>query len=587
MTPIDTSGLIHAFRLPISTIHREFDVALDGKWQFALVQSENEIAEARWSDTQVPSLWTMSHDSDKPNYTTVPMPFDEVPPEVPADNPMGVYRRRVTINKSERRVILHVGAAEGHLRVYINGAFAGTSSDSHLAAEFDITHWLTDGANDIELRVAKWSSASYLEDQDQFWHSGISRSVGLFLLPRVSLSDVALSADFDPDSRRGSLRVDARVDALAGSKNPKHQISVKMLGNLSVADIAPYVAAPSLPPPSHDRSTKPEQRFPEDAMDLLSINAAKAAIPPELRAIPNAGAVAMKMPSTPAGTASIEFEGLEVNPWSAECPTLYDLLVELLDEEGSVIDAVEYRVGFRRVELEGRDLLVNGTRVLIQGVNRHDLDPLTGRVISPERMREELSLLKRGGVNAIRASHYPNDPAFLDLCDEYGFYVVDEADVEGHAFASTIANDPRHLAESVIRVARRVLRDRNHTSMIMWSRGNEAGYGAAHAAAAAWIRHTDPARPVHYEGAIATDWHAGHGATDIVCPMYPSFAALEGFSRDVRSDRPLILCEYAYSQGNGTGGLAEYWRLFETMPGLQGGFIWQFTDHALDPKGDG
>jgi len=587
MTPIDTSGLVHSFRLPISTIRRHFDIELDGTWSFALVPHEGALDDAQWGEVQAPSLWTMSRPDDRPHYTNVPMPFDEVPPVIPATNPIGVYRRTVTIERGGKRAILHIGSAEGHLRVYVNGAFAGTSGDSHLAAEFDITEWVVEGANDIELRVAKWSSASYLEDQDQFWHAGLSRSLGIFLLPETRLSDVVVIADLDPGTGRGSLAVRARVDALAGSEDPRHEIVVTFLGETHSAEIARRVAAPTLPPPSRDRSVKPQQRFPDDMMDLLSINAAGGDIPPELRAIPNAAAFAVGRPSEPAGTAHIALGDLRVDAWSAERPALYDVRVELRTVDGVVVDAATYRVGFRRVEIAGRDLLVNGVRVLIQGVNRHDLDPATGRVISVNRMRQELSLLKRANVNAIRTSHYPNDPAFLDLCDEYGFYVVDEADIEGHAFASTIANDPRYLTEIVDRVARMVQRDRNHASVILWSLGNETGYGAAHDAAAAWVRHAEPSRPVHYEGAISTDWHGGRAATDIVCPMYPSFAALEAFSRDAAVDRPLILCEYAYSQGNGTGGLAEYWRLFETMPGLQGGFIWEFTDHALDPEGDG
>ncbi|WP_105567832.1 glycoside hydrolase family 2 TIM barrel-domain containing protein [Microbacterium halophytorum] len=586
MIEIDSSGLVHSFRMPMSTVRRSFDVELDGAWTFALVGSETELRGATWEEVQIPSLWTMSRPDDLPNYTNVPMPFDDVPPCIPARNPTGVYRRTARIERDGRRVILHVGAAEGHLRAYVNGVFAGTSGDSHLAAEFDITEWVRDGDNEIELRVAKWSAASYLEDQDQFWHSGLSRSVGLLFVPDVRLSDVVASADFDPETGAGTLRVEARVDALAGSEDPQHEIAVTLLGATHTADIARRVAAPTLPPPSRDRSVKPAQRFPDGAMDLLSINAAGGPVPPELRAIPNAAAFGMPMPSTPAGTARVELAGLEIEPWSAEQPVLYDLRVELRDAMGAVVDRADFRVGFRRVEIVGRDLLVNGARVLIQGVNRHDLDPATGRVISPARMHEELSLLKRANVNAIRCSHYPNDPAFYDLCDEYGFYVVDEADVEGHAFASTIADDPRYLTEIVDRVARMVRRDRNHPSIILWSLGNETGCGAAHDAAAAWVRHADPSRPVHYEGAISLDWHGGRAATDVVCPMYPSFAALESFSRDGAADRPLIACEYAYSQGNSTGGLADYWRLFETLPGLQGGFVWEFLDHALDPEGD-
>ncbi|WP_198411130.1 glycoside hydrolase family 2 TIM barrel-domain containing protein [Microbacterium suaedae] len=584
---VDTTGLVHLGRLPMTTVRRGFDVDLDGEWEFALVASTDALDGAAWGSAQVPGLWTMSSEEARPIYTNVPMPFDDVPPTVPSRNPIGVYRRTARVEAGDDRVLLHVGAAEGHLRAYVNGELVGTSGDAHLAAEFDVTDRIRPGDNDIELHVAKWSAASYLEDQDQWWQSGLSRSVGLIVVPAVHLSDLHVDADFDPDAGVGRLTLTAWVDALAADTDPGHEIVATILGAEHAAPVAGRVLAPTMPPPSRDRSVRPAPRIPEDAMDMLSVNAAGGAVPPELRAIPDAGGIVAHRATSPAGTARIDLEGLDVAPWSAETPVLYDLAVELRDRDGAVVDRTSLRVGFRRVQIVGPDLLVNGERILVQGVARHDVDPTTGRVMSRERMAAELSLLKRHNVNAIRTAHYPNDPVLLDLCDQYGLYVVDEADVEGHAFASTIADDPRYLTEIVDRVARMVRRDRNHPSVILWSLGNETGHGAAHDAAAAWIRRADPTRPVHYEGAIADDWHGGRAASDVVCPMYPSFAALESYARDSRSDRPLIACEYAYSQGNSTGGLAEYWRMFETFPRLQGGFIWQFADHALDPDRDG
>ncbi|MGP9746568.1 glycoside hydrolase family 2 TIM barrel-domain containing protein [Brachybacterium sp. AOP29-B2-41] len=583
----DGTGLSHPGRLPMSSLRRPLDVVLDGEWEFALVPSIDALAHAEWGTIQVPGLWTMTSPQDPARYTNVPMPFDEVPPHIPEDNPIGVHRRTVELGEHDGRVLLHIGAAEGHLRAVVNGELVGTSGDSHLAAEFDITDQVRPGTNEVELHVAKWSAAAYLEDQDQWWHSGISRSVGLMLVPAVHLTDLRVVADLDPTTGTGRLDLVAWADALAGETDPGHEIVVSLLGRQHVAEITGRMPAPTMPPPSRDRSSRPAPRFPEDAMDMLSINAAGGAVPPELRALPDAAAIVGHRPSSPAGTARIVLEDLDVAPWTAETPALHDLDVELRDASGSVVDRTRLRIGFRRVEIVGTDLLVNGQRILIQGVARHDTDPVHGRVMSRERLSAELSLLKRHNVNAIRAAHYPNDPVLLDLCDEYGLYVVDEADVEGHAFASTLADDPRYLTEIVDRIARMVRRDRNHACVIMWSLGNETGHGAAHDAAAAWVRRADPTRPVHYEGAIAADWHDGHAASDVVCPMYPSFAALEAYARDPRADRPVILCEYAYSQGNSTGGLVEYWRLFETLPSLQGGFIWQFADHALDPEGDG
>jgi beta-galactosidase len=587
---IDRSGLHAVGRAPMSALRREPEISLDGPWQFQLRPSGTAPEEERWDVVEVPSLWTMTSAQDRPHYTNVPMPFDEVYPDVPARNPTGVYRRTFELEvPAGRRVFLHVGAAEGHLRATVNGVAVGTGGDSHLAAEFDITGAVTAGTNTVELAVAKWSAASYLEDQDHWWQSGLSRSVFLYTVPDIHLTDVAVVADFDPAAEHGALRVRVSTEGLRRHHEVHHTVRIHVLGETHELPVAPRMPTPTLPKPvkpPHDRATRPPRRMPDDFMDMISITAAAAPLPPEFRAIPD-GIGGFPVPPEPAGTALLDLTGLPVEPWSAELPRLYDAEIELLDPHGDVVDSTRIRLGFRRVRIEGRDLLVNGRRILVQGVCRHDFDPRTGRVMSRPRMLDELSLLKRCNVNAIRAAHYPNDPVLLDLCDELGFYVVDEADVESHAFASTLADDLRYLTEIIDRVARMVRRDRNHPSVIAWSLGNESGYAAVHDAAAAWVRTFDPTRPVQYEGAIASDWHGGHAASDILVPMYPSFASLRAYSADPRANRPLITCEYAYSQGNSTGGLAEYWRLFETLPGLQGGFIWQFADHALDPDGDG
>ncbi|MBB2914352.1 beta-galactosidase [Streptosporangium becharense] len=565
-------------RLPMGALRRTPDIDLDGTWKFRLLPHERE-----WKSVEVPELWTMREKTDRPHYLNIAMPFDEVPPAVPRHNPTGVYRRSVNLAPYPgRRTILHVGAAEGHLSVTVNGRAVGTSTDSHLAAEFDVTDAVTEGSNTIELRVAKWSAATYLEDQDHWWQSGLSRSVFLYTVPEVHLADVAVVADYE--AGHGSLEVTVATVGLDHLHETGWSARIEVLGRTETSPIAPRVVEPAFTTPLSDRSKRSEpQGVPDGLLDLLSLRAADAPIAEELRPV----ADGMMPPQAKAGTAVFTLGALEVAPWTAETPHLEDLLVQLISPGGDVADAVRLRIGFRRVRVQGRDLLVNGERVLIQGVNRHDVDPRTGRVISRELMLAELSLLKRFNVNAIRTSHYPNDPVLLDLCDEIGFYVVDEADIEGHAFTTTLAHDPRYLPEFLERVSRMVLRDRNHPCVIIWSLGNETGYGPGHDAAAAWVRSVDPTRPLHYEGAIARDWHAGHAASDLVCPMYPSFEALAAFSADPRADRPVIVCEYAYSQGNSTGGLAEYWRLFENLPGLQGGFIWEFKDHALDPDGDG
>lgn len=583
--PLDRSGLHAVNREPMSSLRRTPEVPLDGPWEFQLRDHIDEVAPG-WQEVEVPSLWTMHSAKDRPHYTNVFMPFDEAYPTIPARNPVGVYRRTFQVEPAPgRRLVLHVGAAEGQLLVTVNGVPVGTSSDSHLAAEFDLTAVVRPGENDLQLTVTKWSAVTYLEDQDQWWHGGISRSTYLYTVPQIALTDVESVADLDPETGRGALHLVATVAALRSAYDPEHTVRVTVLGESHDLAISARLPTATIPKPPTDRSRRPERQFPDDFMDRISLAAASAPVPPEFRAVPDPTWAVV--PLSPPGTAVLELADLDVVAWSAENPHLEEVRVELVDGDGLVVDVTALRIGFRRVEVVGRDLLVNGARVMIQGVNRHDFDPRTGRVIAQDRMLAELGLLKRHNVNAIRTSHYPNDPAFLDLCDELGFYVVDEADIEGHAFASTIADDPLYLPEIVTRASRMVLRDRNHPSVIIWSLGNESGYGSAHDAAAAWVRHADPSRPVQYEGAVAGDWFAGHAASDIAAPMYPALPGLVAYATSERADRPMILAEYAYSQGNSTGGLDQYWALFESLPALQGGFIWEFADHALDPDGDG
>jgi beta-galactosidase len=270
-----------------------------------------------------------------------------------------------------------------------------------------------------------------------------------------------------------------------------------------------------------------------------------------------------------------------VDRWTAETPALYTLRVALRSPAGDLVEETSVRVGFRRVEIRGLDLLVNGARLFIRGVNRHDFDQRTGRVVTPDQMRADLVLMKQFGFNAVRTSHYPNDPGFLDLTDELGLYVVDEADIESHAFYAALCDDPRYLMTWVERTARMAIRDKNHPSVILWSLGNESGYGANHDAAAGWLRTYDPSRPLHYEGAIRFDWGGPQAASDVTCPMYPPISALVAHARSGAQRHPLIMCEYSHAMGNSNGTLAEYWDAIESTPGLQGGFIWEFWDHGL------
>jgi beta-galactosidase len=281
------------------------------------------------------------------------------------------------------------------------------------------------------------------------------------------------------------------------------------------------------------------------------------------------------------GRLRLEAEVPGVRPWSAELPHLYDLEVTLHAPDGAAVERATYRVGFRRVEIVGNDLLVNGVRVMVRGVNRHDFDPLRGRTISPDRFRDDLQVMKEFGFNAVRTSHYPNDPALLAAADELGLFVIDEADIECHAYAHHVARMPEYTAAFVDRVARMVRRDVNHPSVILWSLGNESGYGANHDAAAGWVRREDPTRPLHYEGAIMFDWTGPQTASDITCPMYATIESLVAHATNGTQRHPVILCEYSHAMGNSNGNLADYWHAFESTPGLQGGFIWEFWDHGI------
>jgi beta-galactosidase len=272
----------------------------------------------------------------------------------------------------------------------------------------------------------------------------------------------------------------------------------------------------------------------------------------------------------------LEFEvKLPVAPWSAETPVLYDVEYVLLDPSGKVVQTAMQRVGFRRVEIKGKELLFNGQPIIFYGINRHDFNKRTGRVISKDDYRADLNALKANNFNAVRTSHYPNDPVFMELCDELGFYVIDEANIETHAFQNQLCDDQKYLSQWVDRTARLVQRDIHHACVVLWSLGNESGAGLNHRAAAAYVRNFDATRPLHYEGAIRGNWTGNFDLTDVVCPMYPSIAAIESYAKSNKAKRPLIMCEYSHAMGNSNGNLKEYWDVIHKYKGLQGGFIWE------------
>jgi len=537
---------------------------LDGVWRFQLLPTPQTPPVENWAEIEVPGCWTVQDFDDlhgvrdRPQYTNVQMPWPDLPPHPPAANPTGVYEREVAVpgDWAGRRVVLHVGAAESVLIARVNGIDVGVGKDSHLASEFDVTDAIALGEpNTVRLRVVKWSDATFIEDQDQWWHGGITRSVFLYATDPLYLADVRITAGLAArsDSRldylaedgtaTGTLRVDVKVSTANGNGVLPSGWSVSAYLD-GVGELGPdeeYAADAA----AHDRVS-----------DWLGLARISGTVP-------------------------------GVIPWSAETPDCRGLTVRLHRADGTVADEAGYRIGFRQVEIVGADLLVNGRRIYVRGVNRHDFHPLTGRVVSVAELREDLATMKRFGFNAVRTSHYPNDPALLDLADELGLYVIDEADIEAHDHAHELADDPRYLAAFVERVSRMALRDKNHPSIIAWSLGNESDYGANHDAAAGWLRRYDPTRPVHYEGAIKDDWYSAQTASDLICPMYPSIAQIVEHASSGRQTKPLIMCEYSHAMGNSNGTLAEYWAAIESTPGLQGGFIWEFWDHGILQHIDG
>jgi len=519
---------------------------LDGRWRFTLV-ARPEAAPAgfparsfddrAWAEVDVPGCWTMQG-FDRPIYTNIQLPFAGMPPEVPDDNPTGCYRTTFSVPPawSDRRVVLHLGAADSVCYLWVNGRAVGMSKDARLEAELDVTEHVEPGRNTLAVMVVRWSDASYVEDQDQWWHAGITREVYVYATDRVYLADVKTVAEPVVTGSGGALDVRVTV-GFAGNPAPGWTVEawLETLGGRALG-----------------------RRL-------------RAAVPAEVEPYLFSGHVVKLHADFP-----------KIAAWSAEQPHLYRLVVKLVDPQGADREVTALRVGFRRVEIRGRELLINGKAVLLRGVNRHDFDPKTGRVVTEDQMRADLVLMKQYGFNAVRTSHSPNAPVFYDLCDELGLYVVDEANIESHAFNFSLCRDPRYLAAWMDRGSRMVERDKNHASIVLWSLGNESGYGPAHEALAAWIRAYDPTRPLHYEGAIMWAWDREQHATDVLCPMYPEIAEIVEWARSGAGTMPLVMCEYSHAMGNSNGCLAEYWDAIEAYPGLQGGFIWEWWDHGLE-----
>jgi beta-galactosidase len=495
-------------------------VDLSGQWRFRYAQRadlpEDFVApdhdDSAWDTIPVPAHWQL-HGYGAPAYTNVGYPFPVDPPFVPDENPTGDYRLTFAVPDefpgAGSRAVLRFEGGDSALRAWVNGTEVGTSVGSRLPVEFDVTDALRGGENVLAVRVHQWSSASYLEDQDMWWLSGIFREVLLLSRPAHGIEDVFVHADFEAASGAGTLRVDTPVPA---------------------------------------RVLVPE----------LGVDA-------------------------PSGT---EVRVRTVEPWSAEVPRLYDAEVVTDGER------VRLRIGFRTVAIVDGVFTVNGRPVKLRGVNRHEFSPDRGRAVTRAEMLADVLTMKRHNINAVRTSHYPPHPAFLDLCDEYGLWVIDECDLETHGFVfvdwrGNPSDDARWQEALVDRMRRTVERDKNHPSILMWSLGNESGTGRNLAAMAAWTRQRDPSRPIHYEhdrSCADVDVYSRMYATheEVAAIATRSEEPLDDPALDARRRAmPFLQCEYAHAMGNGPGGLLEYQELFESSPRCMGGFVWEWIDHGL------
>lgn len=520
-----------------------YHLSLDGTWKVHMspnpearpVGFEDPARDvSSWRDVKVPGI-LQAEGLSRAIFVGSGYPFPRNAPFIEHRlNEVASYRRDFVVpaHFAGRRLLLTVGAAGAAYYLWVNGQKIGYSEDSKLPTEFDISRAAKPGRNTVAIELYRHADGSYLEDQD-FWRvNGIERSITLYAAPQTHIRDLGIDAGLTHDYRDGTLS--ATID-LAGAAEATTVRATLLDGKRTV----------------------------------------------------------LTRTATPTGsTATITAEVPGVKTWSAEDPNLYTLLVELLDAKGKLIEATSRRIGFRTVEVAGSEVRVNGKRIMIRGVNRHEHDPHTFRIVSEETMRKDIELMKAANINAVRTSHYPNDPRWYDLADEYGLYVMDEANIESHGYLSltqekndptlNLGHKPEWAAAHLDRVQRMVERDRNHPSVIFWSLGNESGVGPNFEAAAKWVRAHDKTRLINFLGYSMSGWrHPTNDYVDIFAPMYDDVEKLADYAQRPEFTQPLILCEYAHSMGNSLGDFQGYWDIFRKYPKLQGGFVWDWVDQTM------
>ncbi len=525
-------------------------LSIEGDWKFNWVADADKrptgfwapgYDDSTWKTMRVPGIWEVNGYGD-PEYVNIGFAwrghFKNNPPEVPVkDNHVGTYRRTIHIPEAwdGRQVIAHFGSVTSNIYLWVNGQYVGYAEDSKSAAEFDITPYLKKGDNLIAFQTFRWCDGSYDEDQD-FWRlSGVARNCFLYSRStQAHIDNIRVQPDLDTDYRNGKLTV-----TLQAKGNAKFVLDL----------IAPDGSVVS-----------------RKVVNTHKVNARAGQTIPSIK-------------------TNVTFDVENPAKWTAETPNLYTI-VATVQKDNKDVEAIPVRVGFRKVEIKNRQLLVNGQPILIKGANRHEVDPDGGYVISRERMLQDVKLMKQFNVNAVRTCHYPDDPYFYDLCDEYGIYVCAEANQESHGFfydADAVTTTPLFADQIMERNRHNVENQYNHPSIIYWSMGNETADSKNFADVKAWINKTDPTRPVHFERAINGD------NTDIYAEMYITPDAAERYAADPKNTKPMIHCEYAHAMGNSCGVMKEYWDIIRKYPTYQGGFIWDFVDQALrayDDKGN-
>ena len=565
--------------------------SLNGTWKFMFVPDVNQAPVefwkdgydvTSWNDIKVPSCWEMQG-FGYAIYRNTQYPFPFNPPYISRDNPVGSYVRTFTVPSDWKggRVILHFGGVYSGHQVWVNGQEIGYSEDSCLPSEFDITDVLKPGENTLAVRVFKWTDGSYLEDADHWRMAGIHREVMLMWRPDVAITDFGVRTKLDAEYKNGELWVRPVVNVHDGASTKGWKVTTTLF-DASSATVG-----------------KTQEILVDDILSEKCGQRDKVHYP------------------------LLQHDVENPLKWTAETPNLYTLVLSLLDENSNLVEARSCKVGFREVKIVGQQFLINGTPIKFYGVNRHDHSQFGGKSVTREEMEADVRLMKQFNFNSVRTCHYPNDPYLYELCDKYGIYVMDEANIETHGVGGLITNDYTWVTAFLERGTRMVMRDRNHPCVVVWSLGNESGMGSNHAALSGWIKDFDPTRPVHYEGAQSQTEHPLYKPSkrtsrvvftsemqkvektktppkslpelkvkrsgnptdavyvDIISRMYPRIEVLEDMALDTIHTRPIYMCEYAHSMGNSTGSMKDYWDVIRKYDNLLGGHIWDWMDQGI------